>query len=89
MRSAQLAQKAQMAPQMPIPQDPYSQLLSYPMYQPLEIPAGYPPFVYSPAVFRAPPQPAPPNFQPARPAPVQYHPMAYYHQQPQRKNSKS
>ncbi|CAI2353337.1 unnamed protein product [Caenorhabditis sp. 36 PRJEB53466] len=82
MRSAQMAQKAQLTPQVAaIPQDPYSQYLPYQMYQPMEIPAGYSPFaVYSP-IYRG-PAPGPPQaFQAARPSPVQYHPMAYYHAQ--------
>uniref|UniRef100_A0A1I7V490 Uncharacterized protein n=1 Tax=Caenorhabditis tropicalis TaxID=1561998 RepID=A0A1I7V490_9PELO len=90
MRSAQMAQKAQLAPQMgvPVQQDPYQQYLQYQMYQQMEVPQGYAPFaVYSP-VYRGQAPNAAPQFQAARPAPVQYHPMAYYHaQSPIRKKS--
>ncbi|CAO4376310.1 unnamed protein product [Caenorhabditis nigoni] len=56
MRSAQMAQKAQLAPQLaaaaPVPMDPYQQYLQYQMYQQMEMPqaaAPYSPFaVYGP-----------------------------------------
>ncbi|CAB3397635.1 unnamed protein product [Caenorhabditis bovis] len=80
MRSAQLAQKAQMAPQQILPD--YSPYYPYP-YQ--TVVATEPqPFSYSPLPLYGPTinRPAPTPFPTARPAPVQYPPMAYFHGNP-------
>ncbi|CAI5452484.1 unnamed protein product [Caenorhabditis angaria] len=88
MRSAQMAQKAQLSPAQLIQAD-YNPYLPYHFYTPeaaspaIPAPNPYQPMAlyYRPTHQQAPPQPAQ-QFAATRASPVQYHPLAYFHGNP-------